>query len=118
MSNRERAADLITTWQARHKTEMDNNTDWAAQNLAGDLADAGMLAPDTAVEFDENGIWQECGEEPELFVLSKGLPVGFAAIGVFDRDENRFNVLARPAEEMREFAHAILAAANYSEVEQ
>ena len=46
MSNRERAADLITTWQARHKTEMDNNTDWAAQNLAGDLADAGLLAPD------------------------------------------------------------------------
>ena len=25
---------------------MDNNTDWAAQNLAGDLADAGLLAPD------------------------------------------------------------------------
>ena len=45
MSNREKAADVIRTWQQRHKTEMDNNTDWAAQNLAGDLAAAGLLAP-------------------------------------------------------------------------
>lgn len=47
MSNRERAAEVIRTWQARHKTEMDNNTTWAAQNLAGDLDHAGLLAPDT-----------------------------------------------------------------------
>ena len=45
MSNREKAADVIRTWQARHKTEMDNNTDWAAQNLAGDLAAAGLFTP-------------------------------------------------------------------------
>ena len=58
MSNRERAADLITTWQARHKTEMDNNTDWAAQNLAGDLADAGLLAPDAP----EPGVFKDGAE--------------------------------------------------------
>ena len=46
MSNREKAAEVIRTWQARHKTEMDTNPDWAAQNLAGDLADAGLLPPD------------------------------------------------------------------------
>ena len=46
MSNRDRAAEVIRTWQSRHKTEMDNNPDWAAQNLASDLADAGRLAPD------------------------------------------------------------------------
>ena len=47
MSNHEHAAEVIRTWQARHKTEMDNNTAWAAQNLAGDLDHAGLLAPDT-----------------------------------------------------------------------
>ena len=46
MSDRDRAAEVIRTWQARHKTEMDTNPDWAAQNLAGDLAAAGLLTPD------------------------------------------------------------------------
>lgn len=46
MSNRERAAEAIRTWQARHKTMMDTDPEWAAQNLAGDLAAAGRLAPD------------------------------------------------------------------------
>lgn len=46
MSNREKAADVIRTWQQRHRTEMDNNPDWAAQNLASDLAAARLLTPD------------------------------------------------------------------------
>lgn len=64
MSDRERAAEVITTWQARHKTEMDNNTTWAAQNLAGDLADAGLLAPDAP----EPGVFKD-GSEVEWDTL-------------------------------------------------
>ena len=58
MSNRDRAAEVIRTWQARHKTEMDTNTDWAAQNLAGDLADAGTLTPD----IPEPGVFKDGAE--------------------------------------------------------
>lgn len=61
MSNRERASAVIRTWQARHKTEMDNNTTWAAQNLAGDLADAGLLAPDAPeplIAANGNPVWR------------------------------------------------------------
>lgn len=46
MKNREKAAKVIATWQARHKTEMDNNTEWAAQNLVCDLANEGLITPD------------------------------------------------------------------------
>ena len=46
MNNREKAAKVIATWQARHKTEMDNNTEWAAQNLVCDLANEGLITPD------------------------------------------------------------------------
>ena len=57
MSNRKRAADVIRTWQSRHKTEMDTNTDWAAQNLAGDLADEGLITPDLP-EKTNRGDWK------------------------------------------------------------
>lgn len=58
MSNRDKAAEVIRTWQARHKTEMDNNPDWAAQNLAGDLADVGLIAPDVP----EPGVFKDGAE--------------------------------------------------------
>lgn len=46
MNNREKATKAIRAWQARHKTEMDSDPAWAAQNLAGDLYNAGLIAPD------------------------------------------------------------------------
>ena len=46
MNNREKATEVIRTWQKRHKTVMDSDPAWAAQNLAGDLADAGVFAAD------------------------------------------------------------------------
>lgn len=110
MSNREKAAEVIRA----HGFDPCREPECIAQ----DLADAGLLTRDTAVEFDENGIWQEYDEEPEIFVMTKGLPVGFAAIGVLDRDEMHMHVLARPADEMRDAAHALLAAADYSEGNQ
>ena len=111
MTSRERAADVITTWQARHKTEMDNNTDWAAQNLAGDLADAGLLAPELPEPND-----------PGIFVPDgKGwLPGGPYGPSVWTAPDSRIMVQRiEPGdltpEEAREVAHALLAAADYSE---
>ena len=46
MSSQDQAAEVIRTWQRRHKNVMDDNPDWAAQNLAGDLHQAGLLAID------------------------------------------------------------------------
>lgn len=58
MSNREKTAEVIRTWQARHKTEMDTNPDWAAQNLAGDLTAAGLLPPN----IPEPGVFKDGAE--------------------------------------------------------
>lgn len=43
MANLHQAAEVIRTWQKRHRGELDNNTEWAAQNLAIDLLIAGLL---------------------------------------------------------------------------
>lgn len=116
MTNQDKAIEVIRTWQARHKTELDNNTGWAAQNLAGDLANAGVLAPDLPKpKFDENGNWEECKEEPEIFVLTGGLPKRFVGIGLFNEEKDQIIVQARAIEEMRELAYALLAAANQAE---
>ena len=44
MSNQDKTAEVIRVWQQRHKNQMDSNPDWAAQNLAIDLHNAGLLA--------------------------------------------------------------------------
>lgn len=86
------------------------------QDLAGLLHNFGLLAPDLQeIEFDEEGTWRENEEEPDIFVLTQGLPRGFVGICLVDRDENRATIHARPVEETREFAHALLAAANAAE---
>ena len=43
MAKLQRAAEVILTWQQRHKGIMDRNPEWAAQNLAIDLITAGLL---------------------------------------------------------------------------
>jgi len=37
MTNLDRAAQAIRTWQKRHQGNMDTNPEWSAQNLAIDL---------------------------------------------------------------------------------
>ena len=54
MSKQDQAAKVIRTWQQRHKYAMDYNPDWAAQNLANDLHDAGLIAPDPPQLFFEH----------------------------------------------------------------
>lgn len=114
MSNRERAADVITTWQARHKTEMDNNTDWAAQNLAGDLADAGLLASD-APEPSRRSIegyhtahpWAEWDAgHNRVIALKEGEP----EVVIQDVGDPELCISMHP-DEARDAAHALLAAA-------
>ena len=46
MSNQDQAAQVIRTWQQRHKNAMDRNPEWAAQNLAIDLLMEDLIAPD------------------------------------------------------------------------
>lgn len=70
------------------------------------------------VEFDEDGVWREDAEDPDILVMTKGLPDGFVGICLVDRDENRATIHARPVEEIREFAHALLVAANHAEGQQ
>ena len=110
MSNRERAADLITTWQARHKTEMDNNTDWAAQNLAGDLADAGLLAPDLPEPRIDIDGWQEWGHKHGTYVALENGKITVCISDDISRDLTR--------EEAQDLAAWIHAAANEAEGQQ
>lgn len=114
MNNQYKAAEVIRTWQKRHKYAMDYNPDWAAQNLAHDLHQAGLLAPDLPEPND-----------PGIFALNgKGwLPGG-------PDDPSVWTVLYGPimvqrvepgdltSDEARKLAYALLAAANYSEGNQ
>lgn len=109
MSNRERAADLITTWQARHKTEMDNNTDWAAQNLAGDLADAGLLAPDLPEPRIDIDGWQEWGHKHGNHVALENGKITVCISDDISRDLTR--------EEAQDLAAWIHAAADHVEAQ-
>lgn len=111
MSNRDRAVEVIRTWQQRHKTEMDNNPDWAAQNLAGDLADAGLITPDLpepdeSMTFVPDGKgWLPGGPHgPSVWTA----PGGHIAV-------QRIEPGDLTPKEAREVAHALLAAADYSE---
>ena len=120
MSNRERAADVITTWQARHKNEMDNNTDWAAQNLAGDLADAGLLAPALpeparrSIEgYHTAHPWAEWDAgNNRVIALKEGEP----EVVIQDVGDPEL-CITMPPDEAREAAYALLAAADEVEGE-
>lgn len=96
MSNIDRAAEVIRTWQARHKTELDNNTDWAAQNLAGDLADAGLITPDEP----EPGVFKD-GAEAEWDTLDGYVNVENGLITISHSESNEDDT-----PEQRERLHA------------
>lgn len=108
MNNRQRAAEIIRTWQARHRTEMDNNPDWAAQNLAGDLADAGTLAPDAPAPLtaaNGNPVWRA-----DSTLMVTRYPDGEIAMLLNPKQEARYTPQAA-----RDQAALLLAAANYTE---
>ena len=111
MNNQDRAAEVIRTWQQRHKTVMDSNPDWAAQNLAGDLHQAGLIPPDAPQPYFEHGngpIWE--------IPLSDGLSsvTVRALYGEVNVSERGLGFRANSAE-ARKIAAAILAAAQYTE---
>ena len=90
MSSQDQVAEVIRTWQQRHKNVMDSNPDWAAQNLAHDLHNAGLLAPDLPApdrgmsdpnwqaEYQEN---YEC-PAPDIWRVNS-----WFSVGVFPEDD-------------------------------
>lgn len=112
MNNQDQAAKVIRTWQQRHKNAMDSDPDWAAQNLAGDLAQAGLLTTDLP---EPSYTVTECEEEYPVWEPGSGYSIEKEAPG-----EVTVSYHGEPAEpltsqEARELAHALLAAAQYAE---
>lgn len=126
MNNQYKAAEVIRTWQKRHPIVMESNPDWAAQNLAGDLHNAGLIAPDlptpTKIEDDEC-CWDkththlaydyQTGAEKKIKV-----PGGVTVI----QDENAevwldvdYGIHSLALGEARSLGLALLAAAQYAE---
>lgn len=111
MSNREKAAEVIRTWQDRHKTELDNNTAWAAQNLASDLANAGLTAPDAPAPLtaaNGNPVWRA-----DNTLIVTRYPDGEIGMMITPEQEARYTPQAA-----RDQAALLLAAASYAEGSQ
>ena len=112
MNNRHRTAEVIRTWQKRHKNIMDSDPEWAAQNLAIDLHNAGLITPDLP-EPDEEGrfivgqraIWVD--SSGVLCMELRGLDGYVATYGT--------TIPIGEAAEARYLAAAILAAATHQE---
>ena len=114
MNNQDQAAEVIRTWQKRHKNAMDDNPDWAAQNLAIDLHNAGLLAPDVLQPFFERG------HGPNWEIPINDQDGGVATVRALDGDvfiERHGHGFSTNPEEARQLAGTILAAANYQEGE-
>lgn len=114
MSNQDQAAEVIRTWQQRHKNAMDYNPDWAAQNLAGDLKQAGLITPDLPEPHREVAL-----HTPEWFLDGPiSLVVSEPSEGVVSYGSDVHNGAFRlvlTKEEAEGIALALLAAADYSE---
>lgn len=111
MNTQDKAAEVIRTWQKRHKNIMDDNPDWAAQNLTIDLHNAGLITPNLPEAND-----QDISTPDEKLWLPSG-PTGPS---VWARPGGRVRVRrVEPGDltpaEARSFALTVLAAANYSE---
>lgn len=114
MSNQDQAAQVIRTWQQRHKNVMDSTPEWAAQNLANDLHQAGLIAPDTPQPFFE----RRNGPQWEIPINDQGGGVATVRtlIGDVFIERHGKGFVTNPAE-ARQIAAAILAAANHQEEE-
>lgn len=114
MSNQDQAAQVIRTWQQRHKNVMDSTPEWAAQNLANDLHQAGLIAPDTPQPFFE----RRNGPQWEIPINDQG--GGVATVRTLAGDvfieRHGHGFITSPAE-AKQLAAAILAAANHVEEE-
>ena len=124
MSNQDKVAEVISTWQKRHKGVMDENPDWAAQNLAIDLHGAGVLEPELPEpdRDSQEAMWQdEYGADfdyqaPDTWNVSPLL-----SVGAFPQDNDVTiwddGVPLEPLSvaETRKFAYALLAAADRQE---
>ena len=126
MTSQDQAAQVIRTWQKRHKYAMDYNPDWAAQNLAHDLQNAGLITPNlpTPTKIEDNECcWNkththlaydyQTGAEKKIKV-----PGGVTVI----QDENAevwldvdYGIHSLALDEARSLGLALLAAADYSE---
>lgn len=113
MNTQDKAAEVIRTWQKRHKNIMDSDPEWAAQNLAGDLHNAGLITPDLPEANDldisapDEKLWLPCGPTGPSAWARPGGRVRVRRIEPGDLTPS----------EARFFALAVLAAANYSEEE-
>lgn len=113
MNTQDKAAEVIRTWQKRHKNIMDSDPEWAAQNLAGDLHNADLITPDLPEANDldisapDEKLWLPCGPTGPSVWARPGGRVRVRRIEPGD---------LTPAE-AQFFALAVLAAANYSEEE-
>ena len=118
MSNQDLAAEVIRTWQQRHKNAMDSTPEWAAQNLAIDLHDANLIAPDTPQPFFEH----RHGPNWEIPINDQG--GGVATVRTLGGDVyierpghgHGHGFITSPAE-AKQLAAAIIAAANHAEEE-
>lgn len=112
MSNQDQAAQVIRTWQQRHKNSMDNTPEWAAQNLANDLHNAGLLAPAPPQPFFEH----RHGPNWEIPINDQGGGVATVRtlIGDVYIERHGHGFITSPAE-AKQLAAAILATANHQE---
>lgn len=114
MGNLERAAEVIRTWQKRHKGIMDRNPEWAAQNLAIDLLMGDVIAPelpepnDPSIFVPDGKGWIPGGPHGPSVWTAPGSPIMVQRIEPGDLTPG----------EARDVAYALLAAANYSEENQ
>ena len=114
MNNQDKAVEVIRTWQERHKNVMDSDPDWAAQNLAGDLHQAGLITPDLPESHREVAL-----HTPEWFLDGPiSLVVSDPSEGVVSYGSDVHNGAFRlvlTKEEAEGIALALLAAANHAE---
>ena len=114
MNNQDRAAEVIRTWQQRHKGELENHTDWATQNLAGDLHQAGLITPNLPEPYRDmtspyETVWYLTGTIGAIHSTEEGIVIfGLDCCHLPTR-------LVLTKAESETIAHALLAAAQHQE---
>ncbi len=112
MNNQAKAAEVIRTWQKRHKNIMDKDPEWAAQNLAGDLKQAELLAPKLP---DES--WPKVCEVNGFLVTAIEDGGGTIELAEDEGNGNAGYGWFMNKHLARKLAYALLAAANHAEEE-